>query len=103
MADPPPAIIAEVVDSAPTALTTLTMTCAPSLPKRRAIARPMPCAAPVTITILLVKRCCIDSLPHFSLVYDLVPERPALSRQKNMPLVYLISASFRLSRYLYGG
>src|SRR6266700_953148 len=41
-ADPPLLIICWTVASTPAALTSLTITCAPSLPKRRAIARPMP-------------------------------------------------------------
>ena len=64
-ADPPLAMMLCVVASALTVSTSLTMTCAPSLPKRRAIARPMPFAAPVTITTLSLKRCpfCITILP----------------------------------------
>src|SRR5215469_8245637 len=65
-ADPPLLMICWTVASAPAALTSLTITCAPSLPNRRAIARPMPCAAPVTSTIVLEKRCCISALSFLS-------------------------------------
>ena len=51
-ADPPRAVIAAATASAPAGATSLTTTCAPSSPKRTAIARPMPRAAPVTIATL---------------------------------------------------
>ena len=52
VASPPAALISRTVASAVSPLMSVTQTCAPSLAKRKAIARPMPTPAPVITAIL---------------------------------------------------
>src|SRR6185437_4529076 len=51
LAVPPPAVISSATALTPSALTSVTVTLAPSAANTRAVARPMPLAAPVTSTV----------------------------------------------------